>query len=354
MARVLFHLALVAALAKESSHAPMDAVVLVQLGSTTCAGAVVDPAGRVATAYHCVAPGGRPRLTTRAGVEAVGRVVAVNIRRDLAVIEAPPLAGQPWIPLREREAELGEAVFVLGHPYGVRAPYGFMEGTLRWSMTEGIVSAVGPRALQISAPVNPGNSGGPVVDAEGAMLGIVSRKSAGGEGLGFAGRGVEELLEAEPARLPPFGGTLGANLTLTTLEAAGGSLSLGLRPEVAVRERVIVSAGFGVAPGAKWTATRFGEIRWISAEARIALRQRFFSGAHTVRLDGWASWSSVARLRGTVRGGRVALTREQEAAPFFGGTLSVARVGLELGGSPTTGGLVVTAVYKWPGTLTVF
>jgi hypothetical protein len=354
MALVLFHLAVLTVFATEPTHAPLDAVVLVQQGSTTCAGAIIDSAGRVATAYHCVAPGGRPRVTTRTGLEAVGRVSAVRTRQDLAVIEVPALAGQPSIPLRERPPVVGEAVFALGHPYGVRQPYGFLEGTLRWSMTEGIVSAVGPSAVQISAPVNPGNSGGPIVDAEGQLIGVVSRKSAGGEGLGFGGLGLSDLLQADRRGLGAFGGTLGASVFLTTLEAGAGSLSLGVRPEVAFRDRVLVSAAVGLSPGAKWGAVRFGETRWVESEARLSVRQRLFSGPYTTRVDAWVSWATVVRLTGRVEQGRVAVTREAEPAPFLGGTLSVGRSGFEMGVSPTTGALTASFVYRWPGVMSVF
>ena len=51
---------------------PLDAVVLVRQGASTCAGAFVDAEGTVATAYHCVTAGGRPKITTRDGRDAVG------------------------------------------------------------------------------------------------------------------------------------------------------------------------------------------------------------------------------------------------------------------------------------------
>ena len=354
MALVLFHLAALAVFATEPSNAPLDAVVLIQQGSTTCAGAIIDPEGRVATAYHCVAPGGRPRVTTRSGLQATGRVRVVRTRQDLAVLDVPALAGQPWIALRERPPTVGEAVFALGHPYGVRPPYGFLEGTLRWSMTEGIVSAVGPSAVQISAPVNPGNSGGPIVDANGQLIGVVSRKSAGGEGLGFGGLGLSELLETDPRGLGAFGGTLGASVFLTTLEAGAGSLAMGVRPEVAFRDRVLVSASLGVSPGSKWAAVRFGETRWVESEARLAVRQRLFSGPYTSRIDAWVSWATVVHLSGRVAQGRVSVTREAKPAPFLGGTLFVGRSGFEMAVSPTTGALTASLVYRWPGVMSVF
>jgi hypothetical protein len=62
------------------------------------------------------------------------------------------------------EINSGDSVFVIGHPEG-----------LNFSLSTGIVSRVAEnRTLQISAPISPGNSGGPVYDTRGTLLGIVS------------------------------------------------------------------------------------------------------------------------------------------------------------------------------------
>src|SRR5687767_6063523 len=106
------------AAAAEPVDAWLDAVVLVHQGSTTCAGAFVAAEGRVVTAYHCVAAGGRPRITTRAGESAVGRVAAVDRAADLAVIDVPALAGRPWLPVASAPPAPGEPVWALGHPLG--------------------------------------------------------------------------------------------------------------------------------------------------------------------------------------------------------------------------------------------
>ena len=54
-----------------------------------------------------------------------------------------------------------------------------MEGTLRWSVVDGVVSSLGSQAMQISAPLNPGNSGGPVIGEDGELVGVVSRRLSG-------------------------------------------------------------------------------------------------------------------------------------------------------------------------------
>ena len=104
---------------------------------------------------------------------------------DLAVLEVEdvPAYAEPLSFANERPA-IGEEVVAIGNPFGLAA-----------SASRGIVSGVGrslpsptgfsiPDAIQTDAAVNPGNSGGPLVDLDGDPLGVVF--AAGGEGIGFA------------------------------------------------------------------------------------------------------------------------------------------------------------------------
>ena len=118
-----------------------EAVVLIYTGSTMCSGTVDDSGRQVLTAYHCVASGGRPVVRTRGGKRVRGRVLRVDVAHDMAVLslEEPLESG---LAVSRTQASLGEHVFVVGHPFAVMAPGGFMRGTLRWSLSDGIVSAV--------------------------------------------------------------------------------------------------------------------------------------------------------------------------------------------------------------------
>lgn len=335
---------------------PVDAVVLVEQGRSTCAGAIVA-GGRVATAYHCVAAGGRPRITTRDGTVVVGRVVGVRRDADLAVIDAPGLAGLPGVALADEAPPPGSDVFAIGHPFGIREPLGFMEGTLRWSVASGVVSAVGPRAVQVDAPLNPGNSGGPILDADGRLIGVVSRKSAGGEGLGFAGRveilaALIEEVDDEPRALSPFGGTVTVGSMVSALADAGGAITVAPRVELALRDRVVVSGTWGVPISARWDAVRLGESRWIGPEARLGLRQRLFRGAWTTHLDGFVGVGGVTTLQGSVDDGAVRLTRAVEPVPLAGGQLVVGSAGFELAWT-SDGAARASLVLRWPGVRSV-
>jgi CBS domain-containing protein len=333
----------------------LEAVVLVHQGSTMCAGVLVDAEGHVATAYHCVAPGGRPRVTARDGASAVGRVAGVDVVNDLAVVEVPALAGRPWLQVAMAPPEIGEPVWALGHPEASDPPSGFFAGTLRWSASAGHVSAVGAWAIQLDAPVNPGNSGGPVVDERGRVVGIVSRR-LGGEGLGYAGRteALVALLDAEPARLGPLGGTVALGLSLTTLGRPAGAVGVGGRLEIALRERVVLGAGAHAPLSHRWAAARFGSSEALLADARLGLRQRVGRGPWAVRADAWAGGAWIVTLT-SAPGDPLSLSASGEGRLVVGGGLRLRGVGLEVGVLPGAQAFSWTAAtVSWPGVFSVF
>jgi hypothetical protein len=334
---------------------PLDAVVLLRQGASTCAGAFVDADGTVATAYHCVASGGRPLVETRDGKEATGRVISVDVSADLAVVAVPDLAGTPWIPLRIEPPAVGEEVWALGHPYGSRPPGGFLTDTLRWSASSGIVSAVGPVALQISAPVNPGNSGGPVVDGDGRLVGVVSRRLSG-DGLGFAARA--DLLAgaiADPDPMGPIGGTVALGLYSTVWGGEQGTIAGGGRLELAARDRVWADVAMAFPFQGRWDAVRFGEIAWVGAEARLGLRQRLFRGPFTTRIDVYGGAFQVQSLEGepdlSLRPGRA-------TGLGYGGGVSMPGFGLGADVAWVTAGGVGAPRWMlqltWPGVIWIW
>ncbi|MFP8953821.1 S1C family serine protease [Natrialbaceae archaeon A-arb3/5] len=114
------------------------------------------------------------------------RVVGTDPLSDLAVLEAEhvPESATP-LSLAERRPVVGQQVLAIGNPYG-------LEG----SMSSGIVSGVNrtveapnqpfsfPNVVQTDAALNPGNSGGPLVDLDGTVVGVVV--AGGGDNIGFA------------------------------------------------------------------------------------------------------------------------------------------------------------------------
>jgi len=188
----------------------------VELGSGS--GFVFTPYGHVLTNHHVVsgesfaARLGDREVRTRLVVERIevllrsedpdsppfslpASVEVSDPGLDLAVLSVTG-ASLPYLALGDSDAaEPGEDVRVYGFPFGRHVEVGIEEtsGVVpAVSVTRGTVSAVrgdaagGAAFLQTSATVNPGNSGGPMVDAEGFVLGVVRLKLKEGDGIGFA------------------------------------------------------------------------------------------------------------------------------------------------------------------------
>jgi serine protease Do len=111
------------------------------------------------------------------------RIVALDPFHDLAVLKIEETLTEEILPVvfsSDDKTVMGTKVFVVGNPLG-----------LERTVTEGVVSHSGRNFggnlyIQIDAPVNPGNSGGPLFDAGGEVLGVVCMGVYGMEGLNFA------------------------------------------------------------------------------------------------------------------------------------------------------------------------
>ena len=136
-------------------------------------GFVVGGSGDVVTNHHVV--DGCARVTvSRAGASHDVRIRATDPATDPALLRASGAVGAAAMFSRSPRANLGEAVTVAGHP---------LRGLLssRLNVTSGNVSALAgigddPKQLRITAPVQPGNSGGPLLDAAGNVIGVVVSK----------------------------------------------------------------------------------------------------------------------------------------------------------------------------------
>lgn len=137
---------------------------------------------------HHVVRGCERLVALRGGERYPARVVATDAANDLAAVALQGVELQP-LPLAAGPQELGEAVTVLGYPLpNVLGP--------QLRVTTGVVSSLQglageDRAMQISAAVQSGNSGGPVLDPWGRVAGVVARKldaRLGAENVGFAVR----------------------------------------------------------------------------------------------------------------------------------------------------------------------
>ncbi len=137
--------------------------------------------GLIATNFHVIegAKAGYVKLVgSKQKVEITG-VVCSDSASDLAIVQATGLSG-PAVKLSEREKPaVGEAVFAAGNPRG-------LEGTFSAGIISAVREAGGTSLLQITAPISPGSSGGPIADETGAVVGIAVATYKGGQNLNFA------------------------------------------------------------------------------------------------------------------------------------------------------------------------
>ncbi len=147
--------------------------------------------GRIATNLHVIGEGRAVRIEWPGGAETeVTGIFAWDRAMDLAVVEGALPEGKSWadfpaLPLADVEAPAladGSPVLAVGAPQGLTA-----------SVTQGVLSArrevadfPGIGLLQIAMPIEPGNSGGPVLDRDGRVQGVVTLRSQRTANLGFA------------------------------------------------------------------------------------------------------------------------------------------------------------------------
>jgi S1-C subfamily serine protease len=156
-------------------------------------GFVFDKAGYIITNYHVIQGAGSIRVTFSNNASIDARLVGSDPSTDLAVlkVEMTSSALTP-LPLGDSDAvEVGDSVVAIGNPFG-----------LSRTATAGIVSALQRQitapnqyaidhVIQTDAPINKGNSGGPLINARGEVIGVNSQIETGGvsegnTGVGFA------------------------------------------------------------------------------------------------------------------------------------------------------------------------
>lgn len=154
-------------------------------------GILIDEQGTILTASHVVNTANRVSVELRDGRKFPANVLSAVKVADLAMvrIEIPPDDLVHVEPGNSDKVEIGEEVFVIGAPYGLK--HTFTAGHLSGKrVMEQVYFGEDLELLQTDAPINQGNSGGPLFSSRGQLIGIVSHiktQSGGNEGLGFAG-----------------------------------------------------------------------------------------------------------------------------------------------------------------------
>ena len=154
----------------------MQGVILIKSGRTLASGFLVSPDGYILTAAHCVAGVNEVQVSLKSGLKLTAKVVRVDEPQDVALIKLDG-EGYQYLSLKlNQPTPVGDEIYVIGAPTGE---------DLAFSVTKGIVSGYRERPgdkskfIQTDAAINLGNSGGPMLDASGKVIGIVSWKVFG-------------------------------------------------------------------------------------------------------------------------------------------------------------------------------
>jgi len=156
-----------------------------RFGSAQGSGFLISSDGYAVTNNHVVEKATSVEVTTDDGKTHTAKVIGTDPRTDLALIKIDG-GNFPFVKLAETSPRIGDWVLAVGNPFG-----------LGGTVTAGIVSArgrdigTGPYDdfLQIDAPVNKGNSGGPTFNTEGSVIGVntaIFSPSGGSVGIAFA------------------------------------------------------------------------------------------------------------------------------------------------------------------------
>ncbi len=150
-------------------------------------GFFIDAAGHIVTNNHVVEGADKIKVRLADGKEIAAKLVGADPLTDLAVLKVEPQKGQAYVQFADGvNLRVGDWVIAVGNPFG-----------LGGTVTSGIVSAIGGQNregqfldfIQIDAPINRGNSGGPTFDLKGRVVGVntaIYSPTGGSVGIGFA------------------------------------------------------------------------------------------------------------------------------------------------------------------------
>lgn len=154
-------------------------------------GFIWDRDGHIVTNYHVIKGASKATVTLSDHTSYTASLVGVEPNKDLAVlkIDAKPSKLKPIKAGRSENLKVGQFVYAIGNPFG-----------LDHTLTTGVISALGREiksltgrpirdVIQTDAAINPGNSGGPLLDSQGALIGVntqIYSPSGASAGIGFS------------------------------------------------------------------------------------------------------------------------------------------------------------------------
>jgi serine protease Do len=147
-------------------------------------GFFISADGYAVTNNHVVDHATSVQVTTDDGTKYTAKVIGIDPKTDIALIKVENASNLPYVKFGDQAPRVGDWVVAVGNPFG-----------LGGTVTAGIVSAQGRNIgsgaydyLQIDAPINKGNSGGPAFDMSGNVVGVntaIFSPSGGSVGIGF-------------------------------------------------------------------------------------------------------------------------------------------------------------------------
>jgi S1-C subfamily serine protease len=219
-------------------------------------GFVIDAAGHILTDYHVIAGASSMEVVLGDGARFPARLVGGDERNDIALLEIKP-GNHKLMPLvlgDAKKLQVGQKVLAIGNPFGFQS-----------TLVTGVVSALGRTvrtgpntfiedAIQTDAPINRGNSGGPMLDTQGRVVGINTAiyspsGSSGITGIGFAipintaRRLVNDLLQYGKVRRAVLGISQALPLWSGLAKALGLPVQQGLLIEEVVAGSPAAQAG---------------------------------------------------------------------------------------------------------------
>jgi serine protease Do len=231
-------------------------------GMSQGSGFFVSQDGYVVTNNHVVENAVEVQLVTDSGKTLDAKVVGTDPRTDLALLKVKDAGDFPFVQLADGKARIGDWVLAIGNPFG-----------LGGTVTAGIVSAQGRDIgsgpyddfIQIDAPINRGNSGGPTFNQKGEVVGVntaIFSPSGGNVGIAFAipASTVKQVVESLKKDGTVARGFIGVQIQPVTTEMAE---AIGLKDA----KGALVAEAQGNGPAAKAGIRRGDTITAVNGEA---------------------------------------------------------------------------------------
>ncbi len=225
-------------------------------------GFFVSQDGYVVTNNHVVENAVEVQLVTDTGKTLDAKVVGTDPRTDLALLKVKDAGNYPYVQLADAKARIGDWVLAIGNPFG-----------LGGTVTAGIVSAQGRDIgsgpyddfIQIDAPINRGNSGGPTFNQNGEVVGVntaIYSPSGGNVGIAFAipASTVKQVVDSLKKDGTVARGFIGVQIQPVTGEMAD---AIGLKEA----KGALVAEAQGNGPAAKAGIRRGDTITAVNGEA---------------------------------------------------------------------------------------